>query len=61
VFFNRRKVVEEALARWSPDAIGAALERLQAAILLTRRRPDLDVATARQALIALLLQSARRR
>ena len=59
VFFSRRRLVEAALQRWSGAAIGRALERLQATVLLTRRRPDLTVATARQALIALLVESAR--
>lgn len=59
VFFSRRKLVEMALQRWNATAIGRALERLQSAVLLTRRRPDLAAATARQALIALLVESAR--
>jgi DNA polymerase-3 subunit delta len=61
VFFSRRKLVEAALQRWSAAAIARALERLQAAVLLTRKRPDLAAATARQALIALLVESARGR
>lgn len=59
VFFSRRRLVETALQRWNGAAIARALERLQATILLTRQRPDLSVATARQALIALLVESAR--
>ena len=59
VFFPRRRLVETALQRWSGAALSRALERLQAAILLTRQRPDLATATARQALIALLVESAR--
>ena len=59
VFFTRRKLVENALQRWSAQAFARALERLQAAVLLTRRRPDLATATARQTLIALLVESAR--
>ncbi|MBX9464984.1 MAG: DNA polymerase III subunit delta [Aquamicrobium sp.] len=59
VFFTRRKLVETALQRWSAQALARALERLQAAVLLTRRRPDLATATARQTLIALLVESAR--
>ncbi|TKT82814.1 DNA polymerase III subunit delta [Aquamicrobium sp. LC103] len=61
VFFSRRKLVEDALARWSPPALARALDRLQGAVLLTRRRPDLAEATARQALIALVVESARSR
>ncbi len=59
VFFSRRKLVEMALQRWNGAAIARALDRLQSAVLLTRRRPDLSAATARQALIALLVESAR--
>jgi DNA polymerase-3 subunit delta len=61
VFFARRKLVEGALQRWSAASIARALERLQAAVLLTRQRPDLQVATARQALIALVVEAARSR
>lgn len=59
VFFTRRRLVETALQRWSNAAIARALERLQATVLLTRQRADLATATARQALIALLVESAR--
>ena len=59
VFFSRRKLVESTLQRWSAPALARALERLHAAVLLTRRRPDLAAATARQTLIALLVESAR--
>lgn len=59
VFFSRRKVVELALQRWSSNGIARALDRLQAAILETRRRPELLSPLARQALLALALESAR--
>lgn len=59
VFFSRRRLVETALQRWSGAALARALERLQAAVLLTRRRPDLAAATARQALMALVVEAAR--
>ena len=59
VFFARRRLVETALQRWSAPAIARALERLQATVLLTRRRPDLAQATARQALMALVIEAAR--
>lgn len=60
VFFSRRRIMEAALQRWSADGLARALERLQATVLLTRRRPDLGAATARQALLGLLIESARR-
>lgn len=59
VFFARRRLVEAALQRWSSPALTRALERLQAAVLLTRRRPDLAQATARQALMALVVEATR--
>ncbi|MGB5801637.1 MAG: DNA polymerase III subunit delta, partial [Mesorhizobium sp.] len=40
-------------------ALERALNRLQAAILQTRRRPELSVAVARQALLGLAVESAR--
>jgi DNA polymerase-3 subunit delta len=59
IFFTRRKTVETALQRLDAGAIARALERLHAAVLQTRRRADLAEATARQALIALLVEAAR--
>ena len=59
VFFSRRRLIESALQRWSAASLARGLERLQATVLLTRQRPDLAVATARQSLIALLIESAR--
>ncbi|MER8732239.1 DNA polymerase III subunit delta [Mesorhizobium sp. M1227] len=59
VFFSRRKLVEKALERWSNEALGRALNRLQTAVLQTRRRPDLSVALARQALLGIAVESAR--
>ena len=59
VFFARRKLVEKALERWNSDALGRALARLQTAVLQTRRRPDLAVALARQALLGIAIESSR--
>lgn len=59
VFFARRKLVERALERWNGEALKRALARLQSAILETRRRPDLSVALARQALLGIAVESAR--
>ncbi|RWC52125.1 DNA polymerase III subunit delta [Mesorhizobium sp.] len=59
VFFSRRKLVEKALERWSTEALGRALTRLQTAVLQTRRRPDLSVALARQALLGIAVESSR--
>jgi DNA polymerase-3 subunit delta len=59
VFFSRRRLVEQALARWSGEALARALARLQAAVLQTRRRPDLAIALARQALLGIAAESLR--
>lgn len=61
VFFARRKTVETALGCWSAAALQSAGDRLQAAVLRTRRRPALAAAIARQALIALAVEGARNR
>ena len=59
VFFSRRKTIERAVERWTAEALQRALSRLQAAVLATRRRPDLAVAIARQALLGIAVESAR--
>lgn len=60
VFFARRSIVENALARWTGEALAHGLDRLQQTVLLTRRRPELAVEITRQTLLALGVQSARR-
>ncbi|RWA81441.1 DNA polymerase III subunit delta [Mesorhizobium sp.] len=59
VFFSRRKLVEKTLERWNVEALGRALNRLQTAVLQTRKRPDLSGALARQALLGIAVESAR--
>ena len=59
VFFTRRKLMERAVERWSAAALARALSRLQAAVLQTRRRPELSAAVARQALLGIAVESAR--
>lgn len=59
IFFSRRRTVERSLERWSEDALGRALQRLHVAVLATRRRPDLAVPIARQALLGLAVESKR--
>ncbi len=59
VFYARRKMVEHAVERWSGEALQRALARLQAAVLATRRRPDLAVPVARQALLGIAVEAAR--
>lgn len=59
VFFARRKLVERLLDRWSPEALQRGLGRLHAAVLATRRRPELSVEIARQALLGVAIEGAR--
>lgn len=60
VFFKRRKSVETALGRWDAAGIMRALDRIQATVLQTRKRPELNLAATRQALLALAVESKRR-
>jgi DNA polymerase-3 subunit delta len=53
--------MENAVERWNSEALARALGRLQNAVLQTRRRPDLSVALARQALLGIAVESARLR
>lgn len=61
LFFSRRKTVENALQRWGAEGAGRVLERLQNAVLQTRRRPDLAEAIARHTLLAIALDGGRSR
>lgn len=61
VFFSRRRTVENALQRWSAEGAARVLERLQNAVLQTRRRPDLAEAITRHTLLAIALDSGRSR
>lgn len=55
VFFARRRSVESALQRWDANALVHILARLQSAVLLTRRQPDLAVSSTRQMLLGIAL------
>jgi len=59
IFFSRRKTIERAVERWNGPALQRALSRLHSAVLASRRRPDLSVAIARQALLGIAVESAR--
>ena len=59
VFFARRNLVERALRDWSAEACSRILERLNTAVLETRRRPELAHAATRQALLAAAVTAAR--
>ncbi len=59
IFYARRKLMEKAVEQWNTGALARVLTRLQTAILQTRRRPDLSVPLARQALLGVAVESAR--
>jgi DNA polymerase-3 subunit delta len=59
VFFARKRAVERALTSWNSASLTRALTRLQATTLQTRRRPELAVALARQALLGIAVEGAR--
>lgn len=61
IFYARRKLMENAVERWTMASLSRALERLHNAVLQTRRRPDLSTALARQALLGIAVESARLR
>jgi DNA polymerase-3 subunit delta len=59
IFFARKKVIETALRRLKGPMITRGLDRLGAALLESRRRPDLAEAIVRQALLGIAVESAR--
>ena len=61
VFFSRRSLVETLLQRWDGASISRILGRLQDTVLQSRRRADLATALARQALLGIAVEGARKR
>ncbi|MBC7280263.1 DNA polymerase III subunit delta [Hoeflea sp.] len=57
IHFKRKPVMERALRHWRLDAINREMRRLADAVLETRRRPQLEAAIARQALLRTCLLS----
>jgi DNA polymerase-3 subunit delta len=58
--FKRKPIIEQALRAWSADALARETNRLQAAILQTRRRAALEDTIALQTLLSTTLQSGRK-
>jgi len=58
--FRRKPIIEQALRTWSAEAVAREANRLQAAILQTRKRASLEDSIALQTLLSTTLQSARR-
>lgn len=59
IFFGRRKLVEQALGRWTSRTLARILERLHETVLLTRRRPELAVAATHRMLMDIARDAAR--
>ena len=57
IHFKRKPVIERALRHWRLKAINREMRRLAEAVLETRRRPQLEAAIARQALLRACLLS----
>ncbi|KGF69901.1 DNA polymerase III subunit delta [Hoeflea sp. BAL378] len=57
IHFKRKPIVERALRHWRLEAINREMRRLSDAVLETRRRPQLEAAIARQALLRACLLS----
>lgn len=55
LYFDRKAAVERALARWSLLQVATALQRVQAAVLESRRYPDLSDAIIERCLLGLTL------
>ncbi|MDM9621191.1 DNA polymerase III subunit delta [Rhizobium sp. S96] len=58
--FRRKPIVEQALRTWSPEAMARETNRLQSAVLQTRKRASLEDTIALHTLLSTTLQSARR-
>lgn len=61
IFFNRRRLIENAVSRWTGERINRALERIQRAVLESRMNDNLKVPIIRQCLLGLGVESARSR
>ncbi|YBV96004.1 DNA polymerase III subunit delta [Phyllobacteriaceae bacterium JZ32] len=59
IFFNRRKLIENALGRWTGESLMRVLERLQKTVLESRQNATLAVPIIRQTLLAFTVEAAR--
>ena len=60
IFFTRRTLVQNALARWDGQTLADMLARLRDTVLATRRTPDLAMALTRQAMMRIAVEASRR-
>ena len=58
--FRRKPIIEQALRNWTAESIARETNRLQAAILQSRRRQVLEDSVAMQTLLSTTLQSGRK-
>ncbi|WP_375614139.1 MULTISPECIES: DNA polymerase III subunit delta [unclassified Bartonella] len=59
IFFQRKKTVEQALKYWKLEQISYAMERIQSAVLDSRKNPLLAEAIIRQVLLGLTIIARR--
>ncbi|GAA4658024.1 DNA polymerase III subunit delta [Bartonella pachyuromydis] len=59
IFFQRKKIVEQALRYWKLEHISYAMEKIQTAVLESRKNPLLSEAIIRQALLGLTIVARR--
>lgn len=59
IFFNRKKLIEMAVSRWSGDSLARVMERIQRAVLESRQNAALAVPVIRQCLLAITIESLR--
>ncbi|WP_455481936.1 DNA polymerase III subunit delta [Bartonella sp. B35(2025)] len=59
IFFQRKKIVERALKYWGMEQISYAMERIQNAVLDSRKNPLLGEAITRQVLLGLAIVARR--
>ena len=59
IFFNRKKLIENAVSRWSGESLARVMERLQRAVLESRQNAGLAIPIIRQCLLAIGVESLR--
>ncbi|MET3589110.1 DNA polymerase-3 subunit delta [Bartonella silvatica] len=59
IFFQRKKTIEQALKYWKLEHISYAMEKIQTAVLDSRKNPLLGEAIIRQALLGLTIAARR--
>ncbi|WP_455474095.1 DNA polymerase III subunit delta [Bartonella sp. B30(2025)] len=59
IFFQRKKTIERALTYWKVEQISYAMERIQRAVLESRKNPLLSEAITRQALLGVAIIAQR--